>query len=152
MKEKEYSKEDFLSDLKKYDNQFDDDKESFNKLFHTHIIFLEYKSSTKKFEPTIICSNKPLIKFFLSGLGYKKDKIRVAINKLNLNETKITGKSKKISSFSLVYRKFQTIPIENIKIHKKILLTEDNFDEICKTLKGISKMWEYNNHLKRIFS
>jgi hypothetical protein len=154
MEDKPYTKEDFLVELKKYSSKFKDEKESFNAFFHTHITYLVYKSSSGEMKPAIVCSCKPLIKLFLKGLKYKDSKIRVILNKLNLNKSKLTGKTKKINTFSLMYRDKQTIPLENVKISLEecVVLSEDNYERICSQLTGLAKAWKSDNHLKRIFS
>jgi hypothetical protein len=155
MKETKYTKDDLILDLKKYNSQFSDDKESFNTLLQTHVVWLTYKSSSKKFKPAIVCSNIPLIKFYLKNiLCYKDSEVRIKINKMNLNKKRVITKSKELSTFDFVYKDCRTLPLENVKIDKETIKMkiDDNLDEILQRLCGLSKVWKKNNHIKRIFS
>lgn len=152
MKEKIYSKNDFIIDLKKYSSKFKDNKDDFNKLFHSHLIFLEYMSSSKQMKPAIICSFKPLVKLFLTAQKYKNPNIRIILNKLNEKTKSLSNKSKKISTFNFIFKEVVSLPIDNIKIYRKIELNLDNIEEIILEIKRISKIWDEDNPIKRRFS
>jgi hypothetical protein len=79
-------------------------------------------------KPAIVCSFKPLVKLFLTGLKYKKSDIRVILNKLNTKTKNLSNKSKIISTYNLNFREVVSLPLENIKISYKIELNWDNIE------------------------
>lgn len=130
-------------------------KSYLNRMFHNNIIFIIYTSSDKKQKPAIVCSYDPLIRFFLTGIGFKKSKIDKLLDNKRKMENELKNDPKHISTFSFLTRKPQTLPTHGLKKSENkepVVISPYNIEEIYATFKGISNVWKVDNKLTRKFS